>query len=1636
VQVEYPNMSGLPAGTIAYFLSYNHDTRRFEIICSGHVSEDSSTIVSDPGAGLTLAGWGCNCPPYSVTGDCENCKKGDGPTPQDCELKLAVDANRDGVVSFEGDDETSPNRSFEFWLNNDHDTDNVEAGGDVQTGPSDNSDKVLWARRDMEDLFRLKVFLCPALRELLRCGLRLGIETEGTAKLNFFKARDGTGSLSYLVDDATARGQLNENKYRVGKTDHFYSTAIDETRLCYHLTEEDYDRGWTTLLLEGARVGDAILHLVLTGGEQTVTSPPIYIKIFDVQQMYQLVDALAYDFNQTVDADFPSEPRTTASGDFTPPNKLGFETRDGANTIVFVHGWNMPEYEKISFSESMFKRLWWAGFEGRFVTFRWPCLVGDLNDYSPPDGRFTFNRSEFLAFKYGASLRKFLDSLRGRVHIAAHSQGNIVASEALHAGAHATTYVMMQAAVPAFAYDSENAALIDFTSLPVPLGLAELALPTFDADSSSELDRGYRGYFAGIGDNARIFNFFNQADFALGLFALNNLISKPSHYPLSLFEYYFDEFAPVGRRHLIGPANWRTVTDQHEVMAFMSRSITKAAGADGRTRGAIHESFDLSTIGFAGGDHEHSGQFNYNIHRLWPFYLQLLRSCGIPEVGLNTAARAPFVAAGSPTQQEFADDTWTFTANGQNVSADVFGAVKVPNIAAPDQFGPGGPGTRADFVSDDYVRVIGTSTQGGTNRYAFSEFFQIRQGQTTFINDLTFTDIPPRKPESLTIVCTNRILRVGEPRQLEVLAHFADGTITNVAPKTSWTSYRISNPAIATIFPDGLVTPLKPGVIYITAVNEGASAVCGLNVVAGADGLTTLTGTVVGTNGLPVAGATLYIYDLELNPITTGPDGRFSVADVPTTLGPLKISVRATVNGRFLRAFLQVNGVWGGTTGLGNIAVVPPASSAQPRVAAGGAHTVALRADGTLWTWGYNFSGQLGNGTFTSTNTPQPILTNATWQAVSAGSAHTVALRADGTLWTWGLNGSGQLGNGTFKSANTPQPILTNATWQAVAAGVDHTVALREDGTLWTWGNNVEGQLGNGTFTSTNTPQPILTNATWKAVAAGSRYTVALREDGTLWTWGYNFSGQLGNGTFTSTNTPQPILTNATWQAVAAGVDHTVALREDGTLWTWGDNRIGQLGNGTFPSTNTPQPILTNATWQAVAAGRDHTVALRADGTLWTWGYNFSGQLGNGTFPSTNTPQPILTNATWQAVAAGRDHTVALRADGTLWTWGNNVNGQLGNGTFPSTNTPQPIQTNATWQAVAAGRDHTVALREDGTLWTWGGDFFGQLGNGTNGTFTSANTPQPILTNATWQAVSAGANHTVALREDGTLWTWGYNFSGQLGNGTFTSANTPQPILTNATWQAVSAGGAHTVALRADGTLWTWGYNFSGQLGNGTFPSTNTPQPILTNATWQAVAAGDSHTVALREDGTLWTWGSNHAGELGNGTHASALTPQPILTNVTWKAVAAGANHTVALREDGTLWTWGGDFFGQLGNGSKGTLTSANTPQPILTKVTWKAVAAAYHTVALREDGTLWSWGRNDSGQVGNGTFTSTNTPQPILTNVTWKAVAAGANHTVALREDGTLWTWGDNLYGQIAQPVTSLPNPVLGGAVWGPQHR
>jgi alpha-tubulin suppressor-like RCC1 family protein len=290
---------------------------------------------------------------------------------------------------------------------------------------------------------------------------------------------------------------------------------------------------------------------------------------------------------------------------------------------------------------------------------------------------------------------------------------------------------------------------------------------------------------------------------------------------------------------------------------------------------------------------------------------------------------------------------------------------------------------------------------------------------------------------------------------------------------------------------------------------------------------------------------------------------------------------------------------------------------------------------------------------------PSQEVTGVTnWSAISAGDFHTVALKSDGTLWAWGWNYYGQLGDGTTIRKNTPTQIGTDTNWRSISAGDSHTAALKTDNTLWTWGHNARGQLGDGTILSKSTPvQESTGENNWRSVSAGDSHTVALKLDNTLWTWGYNAYGQLGDGTTLGKSIPAQESTGGNnWSAISTGTNHTVALKSDGTLWAWGYNYHGQVGDGTNVGNKIrpTQEASAVSNWSAISAGTNHTVALKSDGTLWAWGSNEFGMLGDGT-TATNRIVPIqeVTGAdTWTTIASGEKHTVALKSNGTLRTWG------------------------------------------------------------------------------------------------------------------------------------------------------------------------------------------------------------------------------------------------------------------------------------------------------------------------------------------------------------------------------------------------
>ena len=298
----------------------------------------------------------------------------------------------------------------------------------------------------------------------------------------------------------------------------------------------------------------------------------------------------------------------------------------------------------------------------------------------------------------------------------------------------------------------------------------------------------------------------------------------------------------------------------------------------------------------------------------------------------------------------------------------------------------------------------------------------------------------------------------------------------------------------------------------------------------------------------------------------------------------------------------------------------------------------------------------------------------------------------------------------------------------------------------------------------------------------------------------------------------------------------------------------------------------------------------------------------------------------------------------------------------------------------------------------------------------SALAPVPVVPLDDVVAIaSVGGNEGIALKSDGSVWSWKTDYAGQRARGT-NAWSTPERVGGLDDVRAIAGGAFHSLALRGDGSVWAWGDNVAGALGNGATgngANTNTPTRVVGLPPASAIAGGAAYSLALTSDGTVWAWGANVYGQLGNGTRDNSATPVEVIGLADVRAIAAGALHSLALRGDGTVWAWGDNGNGRLGNGTR---TASFTPVQVsgLRDVVAIETGVSEQSVALKADGTVWAWGLNRTGQLGSGAPTDSAVPVQVGGLADVRAIASGRYHSLALRGDGTVWAWGDNSFGQL----------------------
>jgi alpha-tubulin suppressor-like RCC1 family protein len=818
-------------------------------------------------------------------------------------------------------------------------------------------------------------------------------------------------------------------------------------------------------------------------------------------------------------------------------------------------------------------------------------------------------------------------------------------------------------------------------------------------------------------------------------------------------------------------------------------------------------------------------------------------------------------------------------------------------------------------------------------------------------------------------------------------------------------------------------------------------------------------------------------------------------------------------------------------------------------LAGGNGHALVIREEGQLWETGTNKPTRLGtwtNEAELSTNRflPRRIGSQAGWLGVEAmgdTGGTSFALREDGSLWGWGDNSLGQLGDGTGASRKTPSPAGAGLEWKSVSGRGGSVFAVRGDGTLWAWGLNEPGSgmlgIGRGRGRIQYAPVQIGSATDWRSVQA-SRGSVAVLTNDVV-------------TTITNTNTGLVTrVTNRIISAFSAGRGGA-GLRGSGEIWAWGTTLVRTVSVTNTNTTNAligavttnfvPVQVGTSTDWKQLAFAHS-AFSLKQDGSLWRFNE------ASAEFE----PFPSATNAShtgWQVLRGfefgegtnASGHVVGLKTNGTLWAWGDNSAGQVDAQLSAEDLQEEPWQItgldsveDSGWAEVGAGPGQSLALTQDGRVFSWG--FAGSLPPDLQRTPALVVAPE-----VNWRSALAGENFTIGVEDEGRIYAWGVT---GLTNAQTALVRVPEPISTGASledpewaetgWTSgVAVFGRTLAAIGPDTALKTWGNpegaalalpwwnplreaegirNFSHGWGR----VSGSRGQVGTSTNTNASPVPEGFVAAVRGDGTLWAWGANAAGQLGDGTLIPKDMPRQVGSEAQWSGAEAGGSHVLAWKRDGSLWGWGANSSGELGlttnvvtisnnfsGGTNSTNSTNTTPRAYAGRTRTTTVvlasnvyrpalvlpkgwgvrelsAGGSHTLVLRSDRSLWSMGANDSGQLGlgplsraggstNGGGTNTN-PNPtnsfrtvtvtnVVTNINyapwrvennvdttvdqassyrpqrignklWQSVAAGQGHSLAVRSDGTLWAWGDNSSAQLGNgTLVSTNRPVQVGA-------
>lgn len=696
----------------------------------------------------------------------------------------------------------------------------------------------------------------------------------------------------------------------------------------------------------------------------------------------------------------------------------------------------------------------------------------------------------------------------------------------------------------------------------------------------------------------------------------------------------------------------------------------------------------------------------------------------------------------------------------------------------------------------------------------------------------------------------------------------------------------------------------------------------------------------------------------------------------------------------------------------------------------------------SLWTWGRNNNAELGLG-FQNYNRSSVVTTPVNdvteWKQILTTSGVnpsmetvTHAIRSDGTLWAWGSSEAfwGEYpfwgGWGVY---GKPVQLGSATDWLKIAKTKTGWLLLKTDNTVWTWGGNANGELGLGNTLPYSTPVQLVGGSNYVDIAS----QMILLSDGWVLSWGEGVT--VGDGTTGGRATPVFVTWDGRSVHASPDGDTKYVNRVDDTIWAWGKNPDAQIGDGYIG--DIAYPVQTTGTgFKKMSAGNGFAVALKGDNSVYSWGRNSNGRLGLGATTIADTPTVIPSELlTEVSVAFGKDAVLGITSSGTVRGWGQlsryNAIG-VSNSTTPVT---IPMASGVQVKALSVGSREALFINTANHRALFGDNRYGQLGDDAVRYYPPTEVVSPAMEwgfgiDSSQSRIAMGLDFVMVIREDNTLWGWGRVLDPVSGN--ILIKHVPTQLHTEPVWDQVATNGFTVILTKTDGTLWGYGANGFGELGDNTTVPKSTPIQITGGFSPSRIVdifiGGDSvggYVIVLDALGRLWSWGNNTNGALGTNDTSHKYVPTRIGTDSDWASLPLrGGGHrtaTFAFKTDGSLWAWGGNFSGQLGNGNQ---IQQNVPIQVGSAGVYDQVCnVSGATFTIRKDGTLWTWGRNDRGQLGHGDLTQRDNPTQVGSDTDWVSISAvrtgrridpatyWEDTVMAVKSDGTLWGWGSNTY-------------------------